>query len=149
MTRQQQRGLGIVSAIFLLVALTALGAYMLTLSGVTQTTVDRALLTVRVYSAARSGLEWGIHRAVAPATQPGVCDPLVTTTFTPTGSGFTAAIPVTVTCRLSTQIQSNANPAYIYYIISTAAYSSPGTLDHIERKFDVTVCRTASTDGDC
>lgn len=144
MTRQQQRGLGIVSAIFLLVALTALGAYMLTLSGVAQTTVDRALLTARVYSAARSGLEWGIHRAVAP-TQPGTC--AATTTFSPTGSGFTTAIPVTVNCRLSTQTQGVT--AYIYYITSTAAYSSPGTLDHIERKFDVTVCRTASTSGDC
>lgn len=142
MTRQQQRGLGIVSAIFLLVALTALGAYMLTLGGVTQATVDRAVLTARVYSAARSGLEWGIHRAVAPATQPGACASTATA-FSPTGSGL-FAINVSVECSQSSH-SSGAKVYYVYYLRSTAAYDQAATLDYIERKIEATVCRSTET----
>lgn len=142
MNRHRQRGLGIVSAIFLLVALTALGAYMLTLSGVTQATVDRAVLTARVYSTARSGLEWGIHRAVAPAVQPSSCNPL--TPFTLTG-GSLFAINVSVECSQSTHTGGGGKEYYVYYLKSTAAYGQPATLDYVERKIEATVCRSTET----
>ena len=58
-----ERGAALVTAIFLLVVLAAVGAYMLSVAGVQQSTTNRALLSARAHYAARAGIDWGIHRA--------------------------------------------------------------------------------------
>lgn len=140
MSAIRQSGFSLVSAMFVLVVLTALGAYMLTQSGVQRSTVDRAILTARVYSGARGGLEWGIHQAVSPALGSGVCP--ATTTF-PLSGGSLEGISVTVECSASNY--SGAGKAYyIYYLKSKASYGQLGTLDYVERKIEATVCRSTN-----
>lgn len=131
------RGAALVSAIFLLVVLAALGAYMVTLSGVEHTTVDRALVSARAYFAARAGLEWGIHRTVSPPL--GVACP-ATSTFTPAGFGFDDVV-VTVECNL-TQYTPGTD-TNVYVLTSTARNGSTGTQEYVERKLEAAVCRAA------
>lgn len=146
MTPARQSGFGLISAIFVLVVLTALGAYMLTQSGVQRSTVDRAILAARVYTGARGGLEWGIHQAVSPALGSGSC---AATTAFPLSGGSLAGINVTVECSTSNYSQGG-KAYYIYYLKSKASYSQPGTLDYIERKIEATVCRsTSSSSSQC
>ena len=67
---RRQRGFAIVSAIFLVVVLAALGAFMVTFSGVQHVTQAQDIQGSRAYWAARSGIEWGVYQAVkaAPAS---------------------------------------------------------------------------------
>lgn len=63
-TSSWQSGFAIVSAIFLLVVLAALGAFMVTFSGVQHVTQAQDIQGSRAYWAARSGIEWGVYQAV-------------------------------------------------------------------------------------
>lgn len=137
--RMRQRGVALVSAIFLIVVFAALGAYMVTLSGVEQTTMSRALVNARTYYAARAGLEWGIHRATAPPTfGNGEC--AASTQFGLTGYGLDD-VQITVEC-VSNYYTPGMN-TYVYLIASTARYGTAGTVDYAERKLEATVCRSA------
>lgn len=60
----KQSGFSLVSALFLLVVLGALGAYMVSISGTQHFTTLHALQGAKAYHAARSGMEWGIANAV-------------------------------------------------------------------------------------
>lgn len=81
-----QRGMSLVTAIFILVVLAAIGGYMVLVAGVQSRTTVMALQGARAYHAARSGLEWGINRDL----NSGVC---VSDSFQL--DGYT----VTVTCE--------------------------------------------------
>ena len=67
MTPARQRGFSIVAAIFILVVLAALGAFMVTIS--TNQAIGSALdiQGSRAYQAARSGIEWGVYKVQATA----------------------------------------------------------------------------------
>lgn len=66
------RGFAAISAIFLIVVIAALGAFMLTFSNTQQLTSAQDIQGSRAYWAARSGLEWGVGSVVAsdPVTCP-------------------------------------------------------------------------------
>lgn len=136
-----ERGVALVSAIFLLVVLAALGVYMLTISGVQQTTSDRALINVRTYFATRAGLEWGIHQVVSAAV--GAACP-ATATFSPTGYGFDG-VSVTVTCTSNLYIPGT--DTYVYTLTSTATHGTAGTIEYAERKLEASVCRAAENNA--
>lgn len=145
------RGAALVSAIFLLVVLAAVGAYMLTLSGVEQSTANRALLAARAHYAARAGIEWGIHRARnAAGTMCGVSPAVTTTSFTLTGSGFDGfniAVGCTSTDHNGTALNEGtfgsppgtAANFSVFYLTSTATHGSPGDLEHAERRIEAIV----------
>ena len=58
----RQAGVGIVTAIFLLVVLAGLGVAMVGIYTSQQASANIDLLGARAYQAARSGLEWGIFQ---------------------------------------------------------------------------------------
>ena len=60
--RVRQAGVGIVTAIFLLVVLAGLGVAMVAITTSQQASANLDLLGARAYQAARSGLEWGIFQ---------------------------------------------------------------------------------------
>lgn len=135
--RRGMRGIALPVAIFIIAVLAALGAYMVSLTGVQQTTTSQAIAAARVSLAARGGLEWAVHRAVA-TTQPGTCNALAS--FSPSGDGLTGT-SVAVTCSYSTQ-GAGARTYHVYYLASTASYGTTGTPDYVERKIEATVCRS-------
>ena len=68
LSRQNQHGFTMVAAIFLLVTLAALGAFMLTFSSTQHLTSAQDIQGSRAYWAARSGLEWAISRVKTTPT---------------------------------------------------------------------------------
>ena len=106
---RNQRGFTLVQAIFILVVLAVLGATMVSLSAVQSRTSVYGLQGARAYHAARSGLEWGIARAMA-----GSCD--ATRTFTV--EGFT----VEVGCTANSV--SEAGETYFVFTLDSQARSA-------------------------
>lgn len=122
------------TAIFLLVVLAALAAFIVTISAVQHTTVSAAVHGARAYQAARTGIEWGIYQALNP---PGCFAP---TTFSPPGfSGF----QVDVSCIASAHQESGAS----YQVFRVSALASAGTFgnpDFASRRIEVTVTNAPS-----
>jgi MSHA biogenesis protein MshP len=90
-----QQGFALVSAIFILVVLAALGGFVASISSFQQIGSAMDVQGVRAYEAARSGLEWGLYQ-VNVVNSHGSCA-ASSGSFTPaapTLSGFT----VTVSC---------------------------------------------------
>ena len=85
------RGFAIVSAIFILVVLAALGAFIVNVSTSQQIGSALDVQGVRAYQAARAGIEWGLYRQL----QAGSC--AATTSFVAAASTL-SAFTVTVTC---------------------------------------------------
>ncbi|WP_066707868.1 hypothetical protein [Curvibacter delicatus] len=73
----QSRGVAVISAIFLLVVLAALGAFMVTFSNTQQLTSAQDVRGTQAYWAARAGIDWAIPQVIAS----GSC-PTATPTFT-------------------------------------------------------------------
>jgi MSHA biogenesis protein MshP len=160
--RAGPRGFAIVSAIFILVVLGALGAFIVNVS--TNQHVGSALdiQGVRAYQAARAGVEWGIYQVQAtpaynfsygtPAVAVGSANP--NTRLCPVSpSSFVPAAPtlagftVTVTC-VATADLINGGPT-VYTLQSTACNqhaagacppAAPAAgFDYIERRVEVTL----------
>jgi MSHA biogenesis protein MshP len=129
---RRQRGFSIVTAIFLLVVMSALGAYMLTFSTVQQTTSTQDLQGIRAYQAARAGMEFGLYEV----TRRGVCAATTPVTL----AGNLAAFSVTVACA-SYPYTEAGNAVTVYQITSTAFQTgaTPGSPSYVERQIVATV----------
>ena len=131
----------LISAMFVMIVLAALGATMISLSTVQQDTVNKSVLSARVYYGAKAGLEWAIQRTISdPGATPTRCvtgpNPEFPATMTLTDSGI-AGVTVTVTCS---QSQHGAGTtAYTYYLSSTAVTGTIGTPGYAERRMEATV----------
>jgi MSHA biogenesis protein MshP len=114
------RGFAIVSAIFILVVLAALGAFILNISSSQQIGSALDVQGVRAYQAARAGVEWGLYRQL----------PLVRANPTETACNANGTFPVfgftvTVTCDNPTTASTHGGPT-VFTIFSTAC-SQPTT----------------------
>lgn len=159
MRHQRQLGFSIIAAIFILVILAGLGAFIVNVS--TMQVIGSAidLQGTRAYYAARSGIEWGAYQVQATgyafghASDPAVTNPNLrtcpaTTSFTmpsaPTFNGFT----VTVTCTRMPVDDTPANNPYsspaAYTVTATACNQPnpvcPNTIDpgpaYVERRIE-------------
>ncbi len=162
MNHRQQSGFTIVSAIFILVVLAALGAFIVNISTSQQIGSALDVQGARAYQAARAGIEWGVYQVQASSSyqfgfgaSPVGTSPRTTanpnlracpaspSSFTlpaPTMTGFT----VTVTCTATTDLGSTGPT--VYKIVATACNqpsggSCPNTTDpggfYIERRLEV------------
>jgi MSHA biogenesis protein MshP len=129
-----QRGFSLVTAIFLLVVLSALGAMMLTFFTAQQQSSALDVMGSRAYQAARAGIEWGAFQVM----QSGVgCQPSSTVTLGGTLSPFN----VVVNCSTTSYTEAGS-PVTVYNITSTAkSGGTPGQADYVERVIDVTIAR--------
>lgn len=148
---RQLRGFAIVSAIFILVVLAALGAFIVSISTSQQIGSALDVQGVRAFQAARAGLEWGLYQVQAtPAYNFGYTSadpstrscPASPTSFVPAGDTF-AGLTVTVICTAT--VDANGGPT-IYTLTATAcnlpnAGACPNTVNpgalYIERRLDV------------
>lgn len=111
-----QRGFGIVTAVFLIVVLAALGAFMVTVFGLQQSAGAVDVQSARAYQAARAGIEWGIYQATVAAS----CAPAQTLTFGGTLSSYT----VTVRCTAFSADELGAT-VNLYELVATACNAAP------------------------
>jgi len=127
-----------VSAIFLLVVLAALGAFMVTFSTVQHTTSAQDVLGVRAAQAARAGIEWGSYQVLTPVAAPTAA---ACTTSPLVLAGNLTGFTVTVTCSTFGPFVENGNSITIYNITSTASMGTAGSSTYVNRQFQATVGR--------
>jgi MSHA biogenesis protein MshP len=92
--RFRQRGIGLVTAIFLVVVIAGLAAALVTVFTSQQTGNQLDQQGARAYQAARAGIEWGLFRA---RMTPSNC--AASTSFALPGGSMLGAFTVTVTCE--------------------------------------------------
>lgn len=135
--RTHQRGVSIITGIFLLLLMATLAAAMVSVISTSHVNVAADIGGSRAYQAARAGVEWGMYQL----------DPNAQTSTLPACVGGSPAIPghtVTVTCQ-SWDTTEGVKQIRIYRIGSQAVATgvkAPG----IERRIEVTVekCRDAT-----
>jgi MSHA biogenesis protein MshP len=131
-----RRGFSIISALFLLVVFSALGAFMLTFSTAQHTASAQDIEGARAYQAARTGVEWALYQVLQVSPTCPSAAPLA-----PLGgslSGFT----VTVACVSPASYDEGGKTVTVYQITSTAKNSAaPGSSYYVERQLQATVSR--------
>ena len=140
---QRQHGFSLISAIFILIVLAALGAYMVTVGGTNRAASTAALQGARAYQAARSGIDWSAYTiitALNKTTARNNCNNLIngsSFTLSATGlSGFT----ITTTCRFTPHSQQGTDNITVYRITSTATFGGTyGSPDFIQRRISATI----------
>lgn len=120
----RQAGFSIVTAIFLLVILSMLGAFMLTISNAMHVSSAQDIQGSKAFRAARAGLEWGVASVKASATACYGTNPKSLTL-----DGFT----VVVSCSMNSY-DEGGTMRYIFWLESTAsAGGAVGSLGYVER----------------
>lgn len=137
------RGFALVSAIFILVVLAALGAFMLSVSSSQQIGSALDVQGVRAYQAARAGIEWGLYRQLRENYCAGGVQ---TNSFQPGAAAF-AGFTVTVVCTPTADPGGFGGPT-VYRLEATACNqpdgvpaacpntNNPGQF-YVERRLDV------------
>lgn len=125
--KQSQRGFVLVAAIFLLVVLAGLGAFMVSFSNTQHLTSAQDVQGSRAYWAARAGVEWAVSSI---NTTSGCVGPPASI------DGFTLSI----SCPSQTYVESGTPNKTIFSITSVAsAGGGVGSLGYIERSLSATV----------
>lgn len=146
--KKLQHGFSLVTAIFLLVVLSGLGAVMMTFFTAQQQSSVLDMLGSRAYQAARAGMEWSVFQI----TQSGVVSPpgqfvtacqggaTNTPLVLPAGTQL-SPFSVVVSCGATSHVEG-ANPLWVYSITSTASGvngAQPGQPDYVERVISVNI----------
>lgn len=139
-----ERGFSLVSAIFLLVILSALGVFMLSISTMQQTTSTQDLQGSKAYQAAKAGLEWGAYQIMTPENSVGVAPyacpiPLPMPVF----GGALNDFVVTVECVQSPDFIEGGNTVRVYQLTSTARFGTSPATNFVERSIraSINICR--------
>jgi MSHA biogenesis protein MshP len=122
-----QTGFAAIAAIFLVLILAALGAFMVGFSNTQQLNSAQDVQGSRAYWSARAGLEWGL----ASVNSTSAC-PAASTTLTI--EGFT----VVVACSVQSYVEGIATPQ-VFRITSVASVGTVGTIGFIERSVTATL----------
>ena len=156
--RARLRGFALPSAIFLLVILTALAAFMVHFSTTQSVTSAQDVQGARAYQAARAGIEWGLY---------GVLDPTNATVAAMVAPYGTGAQPwpnlpacanapglaiegftVAVGCIAYDYSEAGTNRRIrVYRLVATASSGVAGTASYIEREVAVTASKCRTLDG--
>ena len=128
-----QCGFSLVTAIFLLVVIAALGTFAVTLSTTQQQSAAMDLMGTRAYQASRAGVEWGAYQVLQNG---GSCTPTQVLTGLPnTLANFT----VTVNCT-SVAVSDASATVTMYQLTSTARQGTTvGAPGYIERQISVSI----------
>ena len=127
-----QRGFAAVAAIFLVVLLAALGAFMVTFSNSQQLSSAQDVQGTRAYWAASAGLEWAIVNIAVctnPASTPMAGAPATINNYT-----------MVISCSFSTYTDAG-NTVNIFLIASNASVGTVGAVGFIERNVSASLER--------
>lgn len=127
--RNAQRGFAAVAAIFLLVVLAALGAFMVSISSSQQINAAQDVRGTRAFWAARGGLEWAMGSLSAAPT---VC-PVPPAPFTL--DGFTLA----VTCSAASFDEAGVTRRIFSVTSRASAGTGAGSVGFVERSVSASV----------
>lgn len=143
--QQANAGIGLVTALFLLVVLSSLAVALLSIATAGHAAAAADVQGARAYQAARAGIEWGLYQNLRTPTRR--CDPSYSFALPATSSlnGFT----VTVTCvRLRTLAPPVAAALDRWVIGATACNLQPpggscphplASADYVQRRLEVSL----------
>ncbi|CAK0758632.1 MSHA biogenesis protein MshP [Gammaproteobacteria bacterium] len=122
--RRKEEGFALASAIFLLVVLATLGAFILSVSNIQHLTSAQDIQGSRAYWAAKAGIQWMAAMLNANGACPG--------TQVISLEGFS----ISITCTSNAYTEGN-NPTVIYWVTSTATSGGGiGGISYTERMVD-------------
>lgn len=133
----KQAGFTLMSAIFILVILTLIGTFIVSIASLSRSSDTLAMQGTRAYYAARSGLEWGIYKVAPAGGAPPYNCPTSPTTLT-FSQGAMAGFTATITCA-QTQFTEAGASYNMFQITSLAQYGTAGSLDYVSRRLYATV----------
>jgi MSHA biogenesis protein MshP len=149
-----ERGFSLVAAIFLLVILSALGVFMLSISTMQQTTSTQDLQGSKAYQAAKAGIEWGAYKILTPENSispspiiaPYVCPAPATI---PALGGALLGFTVTVGCTSVASYTESGNTVRVYQLTSLASFGTAPATNYVERSMTAVIntCRLGIVAG--
>jgi MSHA biogenesis protein MshP len=125
--KRRSSGAALITALFLVGVLAAIGIAMSRLSNVEHDTRTKAVLSAKVYYGAKAGLDWAIQQVIAGGACPGAAPTL--------GAGLAGVTVAVNTCIPTTHGVGNT----VYYISITATTGTPGTVSYAERRMEASV----------
>lgn len=130
-----ERGFSLISAVFLLVVIAALGTFAVTLSTTQQQSAALDIMGSRAYQAARTGVEWGVYQ-VLPGSAAAFASTCRTVgnnsqTISPL-SGTLANYTVIVNCVATSHTEA-ASTVWGYQLAASAAQGIQDMPDYVER----------------
>lgn len=141
---RSSNGFSLVSAIFLLVVIAALGTFAVTLSTTQQQSAALDVMGARAYQAARAGVEWGAYQVLQNSAVAGEfsdnCRSVPTSQVVAPLPNTLAGFNVNVEC---TATSHGGGPAtlWVYSLTSTAKQGTVATPDYVERQMMVTIAQ--------
>ncbi len=155
--RKMQRGFSLVSAIFLLVVIAALGTFAITLSTTQQQSVALDVMGARAYQAARAGVDWGAYQIIQSAVAGGSfaadCQTGATSRVVAPLPDTLAGFRVNVECggdspatvAAASAVESPDHPPgselRVYTLTSTATQGTLAATDYVERQMTVIIAQ--------
>ena len=142
---RRSAGVGLITAIFLLVVLAGLGVAMVTVFTAQQNSSTLDVQSARAYQAARAGIEWGLYQQL----RSGSC--ASSTSFGLPANSTLKGFTVTVTCSLVHDLVPDGGPANAldrFVINATACNLQPAggscphwvnSPDYVQRRIEVTL----------
>ncbi|MEZ4278540.1 MAG: pilus assembly protein MshP [Myxococcota bacterium] len=124
---RRRGGFALVAALAVLVLLASIGSMMLRLTGVQQARSSISILGARAHLAARSGIEWGLHRAAVAGTCPAASTALVL------GEGALEGFRVEVTCSATTHVEGTHTRTHVV-LRARAEFADPDAREHVVRE---------------
>ncbi len=139
-----QQGFSLVTAIFLLVVIAALGVFAVTLSTTQQQSAAMDVMGTRAYHAARAGIEWGAYQVLPNSAVAGgfaaSCSGGATSQVLAPLPNTLAGFSVNVQCAGTAHSEASATVT-IYQLTSTATQGTVATPDYVERRMQVTIAQ--------
>ncbi|HEY8886866.1 MAG TPA: hypothetical protein VIM35_00130 [Gallionella sp.] len=136
-----QRGFSLISAIFLLVVIAALGTFAVTLSTTQQQSAALDVLGSRAYQASRAGIEWGAYQVIQNPAGINCAALPATAANGPIAMANTLQnFTVTVNCGSAAASEANATVT-MYQLTSTATQGTVATPGYVERQMTVTIAQ--------
>lgn len=141
--RKVQRGFSLVTAIFLLVVIAALGTFAVTLSTTQQQSAALDVVGARAYQAARAGIEWGAYQAISnpAAINCPVGGAASNPVAMPAAPSTLAVFTVDVSCLGYAPVSEASDTVTIYQMTSTATQGAVATPNYVERQMTVTIAK--------
>jgi len=144
---RRARGIGLVTAIFVLVVLAGLGVAMVSFTTAQQATVSMDIQGERAVQSARAGIEWALYWNQPPQSQgTTMCSP--PQSFQMPATSTLSAFTVTVSCVVSTPVVLNGATVTRIRLLSVACNqpaaaggcpnASPG-VDYVERQMEAEI----------
>lgn len=133
MTPFFQRGVSLISAIFLLVVIAALGVFAVTLSTTQNQSQTMDVMGARAYQAALAGVEWAAFNASNQAGAAWVAGCPVSSALAPL-AGNLAPFTVTVNCSMGSPASEAASAVTVFNVSAVAKTTgAPGDVNYVEQ----------------